>query len=127
VRPRTDGGLLTARDIVIAALLGADEFAFGTALLVALDCDMARQFHLNTCPTGIATQRPELRARFRGKPEHIVRLFDELSAEVRQLLAKLGLPSMEVRPHDAEDASVAMGRTMMNGRLSVESNPGYDR
>jgi glutamate synthase (NADPH/NADH) large chain len=94
VRLRTDGGLRTARDIVIAALLGADEFAFGTAVLVALGCDMARQCHLNTCPTGIATQRPELRAKFRGKPEHVVRLFDELSAEVRQLLAKLGLPSL---------------------------------
>lgn len=94
VRLRTDGGLRTARDIVIAALLGADEFAFGTSVLVALGCDMARQCHLNTCPTGIATQRPELRAKFRGKPEHVVRFFDELSAEVRQLLAKLGLPSL---------------------------------
>jgi glutamate synthase (NADPH/NADH) large chain len=94
VRLRTDGGLRTARDIVIAALLGADEFAFGTAVLVALGCDMARQCHLNTCPTGIATQRPDLRAKFRGKPDHVVRLFNELSAEVRQLLAKLGLPSL---------------------------------
>jgi glutamate synthase domain-containing protein 2/glutamate synthase domain-containing protein 1/glutamate synthase domain-containing protein 3 len=101
VRLRTDGGLRTARDIVIAALLGADEFAFGTTVLVALGCDMARQCHLNTCPTGIATQRPELRAKFRGKPEHLVRLFDELSAEVRLLLAKLGLPSL----------SAATGRT----------------
>jgi glutamate synthase domain-containing protein 2/glutamate synthase domain-containing protein 1/glutamate synthase domain-containing protein 3 len=94
VRLRTDGGLRTARDIVIASLLGADEFAFGTAVLVALGCDMARQCHLNTCPTGIATQRPELRAKFRGKPEHVVRFFDELAAEVRQLLAKLGLSSL---------------------------------
>jgi len=94
VRLRTDGGLRTARDIVMAALLGADEFAFGTAVLVALGCDMARQCHLNTCPTGIATQRPELRAKFRGKPEHVVRFFDELAAEVRQLLATLGLPSL---------------------------------
>jgi glutamate synthase (NADPH/NADH) large chain len=94
VRLRTDGGLRTARDIIIASLLGADEFAFGTSVLVALGCDMARQCHLNTCPTGIATQRPELRAKFRGKPEHIVRLFDELSAEVRQLLAQLGLTSL---------------------------------
>ena len=94
VRLRTDGGLRTARDIVIAALLGADEFAFGTAVLVALGCDMARQCHLNTCPTGIATQRPDLRAKFRGKPEHVVRFFNELAAEVRQLLAKLGLPSL---------------------------------
>ncbi|HEX4285206.1 MAG TPA: glutamate synthase large subunit [Terracidiphilus sp.] len=94
VRLRTDGGLRTARDIVMAALLGADEFAFGTSVLVALGCDMARQCHLNTCPTGIATQRPELRAKFRGKPEHLVRFFDELAAEVRQLLATLGLPSL---------------------------------
>jgi glutamate synthase domain-containing protein 2/glutamate synthase domain-containing protein 1/glutamate synthase domain-containing protein 3 len=94
VRLRTDGGLRTARDIVMAALLGADEFAFGTAVLVALGCDMARQCHLNTCPTGIATQRPELRAKFRGKPEHLVRFFDELAAEVRQVLATLGLPSL---------------------------------
>ncbi|HWT66972.1 MAG TPA: glutamate synthase-related protein, partial [Terracidiphilus sp.] len=101
VRLRTDGGLRTARDIVIAALLGADEFAFGTAVLVALGCDMARQCHLNTCPTGIATQRPDLRAKFRGKPEHVVRYFDELASEVRQLLAKLGLASL----------SAATGRT----------------
>jgi glutamate synthase (ferredoxin) len=94
VRLRTDGGLRTARDIVMAALLGADEFAFGTSVLVALGCDMARQCHLNTCPTGIATQKPELRAKFRGKPEHVVRYFDELGAEVQQLLAKLGLPSL---------------------------------
>ncbi len=95
VRLRTDGGLRTARDIVVAALLGADEFAFGTAVLVALGCDMARQCHLNTCPTGIATQRPELRAKFRGKPEHVVRFFNELAEEVRQLLAKLGLSSLQ--------------------------------
>jgi glutamate synthase (NADPH/NADH) large chain len=94
VRLRTDGGLRTARDIVMATLLGADEFAFGTAVLVSLGCDMARQCHLNTCPTGIATQRPELRAKFRGKPEHLMRFFDELAAEVRQLLATLGLPSL---------------------------------
>jgi glutamate synthase domain-containing protein 2/glutamate synthase domain-containing protein 1/glutamate synthase domain-containing protein 3 len=94
VRLRTDGGLRTARDILIAALLGADEFAFGTSVLVALGCDMARQCHLNTCPTGIATQRPELRAKFRGKPEHVVRFFDELAHELQQLLASLGLPSL---------------------------------
>jgi len=94
VRLRTDGGLRTARDILIAALLGADEFAFGTSVLVALGCDMARQCHLNTCPTGIATQKPELRAKFRGKPEHVVRFFDELAHELQQLLASLGLPSL---------------------------------
>lgn len=95
VRLRTDGGLATARDVLVAALLGADEYAFGTAVLVVLGCDMARQCHLNTCPTGIATQKPELRAKFRGKPEHIVRFFEELSADLRHLLARYGLPSLE--------------------------------
>jgi len=95
VRLRTDGGIATARDVLVAALLGADEYAFGTAVLVALGCDMARQCHLNTCPTGIATQRPELRAKFRGKPEHVVTFFRQLSADLRRLLAKFGLPSLE--------------------------------
>jgi glutamate synthase (NADPH/NADH) large chain len=95
VRLRTDGGISTARDVLVAALLGADEYAFGTAVLVALGCDMARQCHLNTCPTGIATQKPELRAKFRGKPEHVVTFFHELAADVQRLLAKFGLPSLE--------------------------------
>ena len=95
VRLRTDGGLATARDVLVAALLGADEYAFGTAAIVVLGCDMARQCHLNTCPTGIATQRPELRAKFRGKPEHVVMFFHQLSADLRRLLAKFGLPSLE--------------------------------
>ena len=95
VRLRTDGGLSTARDVLIAALLGADEYAFGTAVLVVLGCDMARQCHLNTCPTGIATQRPELRARFRGKPEHVVRFFEQLAGDLQHTLARYGLPSLE--------------------------------
>jgi glutamate synthase (NADPH/NADH) large chain len=95
VRLRTDGGLATARDVLVAALLGADEYAFGTAVLVVLGCDMARQCHLNTCPTGIATQKPELRAKFRGKPEHVVRFFKELSGDLQHLLARYGLPSLE--------------------------------
>ncbi len=95
VRLRVDGGLRTASDVLCAAMLGADEFAFGTAVLVAIGCDMARQCHLNTCPTGIATQREDLRAKFRGKPEHIVRFFDELATDIQALLAKLGLPSIE--------------------------------
>ena len=95
VRLRVDGGLRTANDLLVAAMLGADEFAFGTAVLVAIGCDMARQCHLNTCPTGIATQREDLRAKFRGKPEHIVRFFGELAQDVQALLAKLGLPSIE--------------------------------
>jgi glutamate synthase (NADPH/NADH) large chain len=95
VRLRTDGGISTARDVLVAALLGADEYAFGTAVLVALGCDMARQCHLNTCPTGIATQKPELRAKFRGKPEHVVTFFRQLSGDLQRLLAKFGLPTLE--------------------------------
>ena len=95
VRLRTDGGIATARDVLVAALLGADEYAFGTAVLVSLGCDMARQCHLNTCPTGIATQKPELRAKFRGKPEHVVTFFQQLAGDLQRLLAKFGLPSLE--------------------------------
>jgi glutamate synthase domain-containing protein 2/glutamate synthase domain-containing protein 1/glutamate synthase domain-containing protein 3 len=95
VRLRTDGGLRRGRDVVIAALLGAEEFGFGTAPLVALGCDMARQCHLNTCPTGIATQRPELRARFKGTPEQVINFFMHLAEEVRELLAALGLRSID--------------------------------
>ncbi len=94
VRLRTDGGIATAHDVLVAALLGADEYAFGTAVLVALGCDMARQCHLNTCPTGIATQKPELRAKFRGKPEHVVEFFTLLADDLQRLLAKFGLPSL---------------------------------
>ena len=95
VRLRCDGGLRTGRDVLIAALLGADEFAFGTAVLVALGCDMARQCHLNTCPTGIATQRPDLRAKFRGKPANVIRFFEELTRDLQMLMASLGLSSLE--------------------------------
>jgi glutamate synthase (NADPH/NADH) large chain len=95
VRLRTDGGLSTARDVLIAALLGADEFSFGTAVLVSLGCDMARQCHLNTCPTGIATQKPELRAKFRGKPEHVVKFFMNIAEDLQRMLAGLGLRSLQ--------------------------------
>ena len=71
IRVQTDGGLKTGRDVVIAALLGADEFGFSTAPLVALGCILMRVCHLNTCPVGIATQDPELRKRFAGLPEHV--------------------------------------------------------
>jgi glutamate synthase domain-containing protein 2/glutamate synthase domain-containing protein 1/glutamate synthase domain-containing protein 3 len=95
VRLRTDGGLRRARDVVIAALLGAEEFGFGTASLVAIGCDMARQCHLNTCPTGIATQRADLRAKFKGTPEQVIAFFVHLAEEIRELLARLGLRSID--------------------------------
>jgi glutamate synthase domain-containing protein 2/glutamate synthase domain-containing protein 1/glutamate synthase domain-containing protein 3 len=88
---QTDGGLQTGRDVAIAAALGADEFGFGTAALVAVGCVMARQCHLNTCPVGIASQRPELRARFTGSPEMLVRYLRLVAQDVRQVLASLGL------------------------------------
>jgi glutamate synthase (ferredoxin) len=92
---RTDGGLRNGRDIVIAALLGAEEFGFGTGLLVALGCDMARQCHLNTCPTGIATQREDLRAKFAGRPEHVINYLFLIAEEVREHLSRLGARSLQ--------------------------------
>ena len=83
VRVRTDGGLKTGRDVVIAALLGAEEFGFGTRPLVAMGCDMARQCHLNTCPAGIATQRHDLREKFAGSPEGVVSYFTLIAEDVR--------------------------------------------
>ncbi|HEX6489216.1 MAG TPA: glutamate synthase large subunit [Candidatus Dormibacteraeota bacterium] len=92
---RTDGGLKNGRDIVLAALLGAEEFGFGTGLLVALGCDMARQCHLNTCPTGIATQREDLRAKYDGRPEWVINYVTLIAEEVREQLALLGARSLD--------------------------------
>jgi glutamate synthase domain-containing protein 2/glutamate synthase domain-containing protein 1/glutamate synthase domain-containing protein 3 len=95
IRVQTDGGLKTGRDVVIAALLGADEFGFSTAPLVALGCILMRVCHLNTCPVGIATQNPELRRRFAGQPEHVVQYFFFVAEEVRQHMAKLGFRTVD--------------------------------
>jgi len=92
---RTDGGLRNGRDIIVAALLGAEEFGFGTGVLVALGCDMARQCHLNTCPTGIATQREDLRAKFTGRPEHVVNYLFLIAEETREYLSRLGARSIQ--------------------------------
>jgi len=92
---RVDGGLKTARDVMVAAMLGAEEFGFGTAALVALGCVMARKCHLNTCPVGIATQDPELRAKFKGSPEHVVTFLLHTAEQVRHELAALGLRSLD--------------------------------
>jgi glutamate synthase domain-containing protein 2/glutamate synthase domain-containing protein 1/glutamate synthase domain-containing protein 3 len=91
VRLRVDGGLKTGRDVVIAALLGADEVSFGTALLIAEGCLMVRSCHLDTCPVGIATQRPELRAKFAATPEAVEAYLLLVAEEVRRVLAALGL------------------------------------
>jgi glutamate synthase (ferredoxin) len=91
---RTDGGLQTGRDLLVAALLGAEEFAFGTSALVAIGCDMARQCHLDTCPTGIATQRDDLRAKFRGTPEMVETFFLAIAEDLRRELAAMGARSV---------------------------------
>ena len=91
---RTDGGLQTGHDLLIAALLGAEEFAFGTGALVAVGCDMARQCHLDTCPTGIATQREDLRAKFIGTPEMVVAFFLQIAEDLRRSLAAVGARSV---------------------------------
>jgi glutamate synthase domain-containing protein 2/glutamate synthase domain-containing protein 1/glutamate synthase domain-containing protein 3 len=91
---RSDGGLQTGRDLLFAALLGAEEFAFGTAALAAIGCDMARQCHLDTCPTGIATQREDLRAKFAGTPDDVVRFFTAIAEDFRRELAAVGARSV---------------------------------
>ena len=92
---QTDGQLKTGRDVVIAALLGADEMGFATAPLISTGCIMMRACHLNTCPVGIATQDPVLRARFQGKPEHVVNFFFHVAEEVRAIMARLGIAKFE--------------------------------
>ncbi len=92
---QVDGGLRTGRDVVVGALLGADEFGFATAPLIVEGCIMMRKCHLNTCPVGVATQDPVLRKRFTGKPEHVVNYFFMVAEEVRQLMAQLGFRRFE--------------------------------
>src|SRR5574344_1619409 len=91
VRVQVDGQIKTGRDVIIGALLGADEFGFATAPLVASGCIMMRKCQLNTCPVGVATQDPELRKRFAGRPEHVVRYFFYVAEEVREIMASMGI------------------------------------
>ncbi len=95
VRVRVDGGFKTGRDVVVAALLGADEVSFGTALLLAEGCLMVRSCHVDTCPVGIATQRPELREKFAGTPEQVMAYLVYVAEEIRRILASLGLRTFE--------------------------------
>ncbi len=90
VRLRTDGGIKTGRDVVIAAMLGAEEFGIGTASLVAMGCILVRQCHSNTCPVGVCSQDPAMRAKFDGTPEKVINLFSFIAEEVRNILASLG-------------------------------------
>src|SRR5213075_3038613 len=93
----TDGQLKSGRDVVIAAMLGAEEFGFATAPLVALGCIMMRVCHLNTCPVGVATQDPKLREKFAGKPEHVVNFMRFVAMEVREYMAELGFRTFDER------------------------------
>lgn len=95
VKLRTDGGLKTGRDIVIAAILGAEEYGIGTLGLVAMGCIMVRQCHSNTCPVGVCTQDDALRAKFDGSPEKVINLMSFIAEEVREILAKLGVRSLD--------------------------------
>jgi glutamate synthase (NADPH/NADH) large chain len=95
VKLRTDGGIKTGRDVVIAAMLGAEEFGIGTASLVAMGCIMVRQCHSNTCPVGVCTQDEALRAKFTGSPEKVIALFSFVAEEVREILAGLGFRKLE--------------------------------
>ena len=94
VRLQTDGQLKTGRDVVIATLLGAEEYGFATAPLITLGCIMMRKCHLNTCPVGIATQDKELRKKFKGKPEHVVNYLFLVAEEAREIMASLGFRSI---------------------------------
>jgi len=113
---QVDGGLRTGRDVIVGALLGADEFGFATAPLIAAGCIMMRKCHLNTCPVGVATQDPELRKKFTGKPEHVVNYFFYVAEEVRGLMAEMGFATMDeftklfFKPEEA--ATVDIHRTI---------------
>ena len=114
---QVDGGLRTGRDVAIGALLGADEFGFATAPLIAAGCIMMRKCHLNTCPVGVATQDPVLRKRFTGQPEHVINYFFFVAEELREIMAQLGFRTLERddrprRPprHEARRRSLEGGR-----------------
>ena len=92
---QVDGGLKTGRDVIVGALLGADEFGFSTAPLIAAGCIMMRKCHLNTCPVGVATQDPVLRKRFKGAPEHVINYFFFVAEEVREILAAMGYRKLD--------------------------------
>ena len=130
VRLRVDGGLKTGRDVVAAALLGADEVSFGTALLLAEGCLMVRSCHLDTCPVGIATQRPELRSKFAATPEHVEAYLLHLADDVRRHLAALGLRAFadavgrveclrRRAPRDEREAAVDLSSLLLRAGLGA--------
>jgi glutamate synthase (NADPH/NADH) large chain len=114
---QVDGGLRTGRDVAIGALLGADEFGFATAPLIAAGCIMMRKCHLNTCPVGVATQDPVLRARFTGQPEHVINYFFFVAEELREIMAELGFRTVTemIGRVDRLDMSPALDHWKTNG------------
>jgi glutamate synthase (ferredoxin) len=131
----TDGQLKTGRDVAVAALLGAEEFGFATAPLVATGCIMMRVCHLNTCPAGIATQDPRLREKFKGKPEHVVNFMRFVAEELRELMAELGFRTVEemvgrvdrLEPRQAIEHWKAKGLDFSNLLYSPEVDPDWGR
>jgi glutamate synthase (NADPH) large chain len=117
VAVQVDGGVRTGRDVVIGALLGADEFGFATAPLIAAGCIMMRKCHLNTCPVGVATQDPALRKKFNGQPEHVINFFFFIAEEVREIMALLGFKSMPEMVGQSEilDKETAIGHWKARG------------
>ncbi len=113
---RTDGGMKTGRDIVVASILGAEEYNFGTAALIAAGCAMFRVCHKNTCPVGVATQREDLRKKFKGKPENLINYFNAVAEDVRRIMADLGVPTIDE----------LVGRTDLLEQIRDAKNPKTD-
>lgn len=132
IRVQTDGQMRTGRDVVIAALLGAEEYGFGTASLVAMGCIMMRKCHLNTCPVGVATQDPQLREKFMGKPEHLVNFMTFVAQDVREIMASLGFRTMDemigrvdmIEINQAVDHYKAKGLDFSRLLMMPEPHPG---
>ncbi len=135
VAVETDGQLKTGRDVAIAALLGAEEFGFATAPLVSTGCIMMRVCHLNTCPTGVATQDPRLREKFKGKPEHVVNFMRFVAQELREIMAQLGFRTLEemvgrvdkLEPRKAVEHWKAKGIDLSTLLYSPEVDPDWGR
>ena len=117
IKVETDGQIKTGRDVIVAALLGAEEFGFGTSALVASGCILMRVCHLNTCPVGVATQDPELRKRFQGQPEHVINFMMFMAEELRELMAELGFRTVQemVGRVDMLEADKAVGHWKAKG------------
>jgi glutamate synthase (NADPH/NADH) large chain len=129
---RTDGGIKTGRDVVVAAMMGAEEFGIGTTSLVAMGCIMVRQCHSNTCPVGVCTQDLELRKKFNGTPEKVVNLFNFIATEVREILAELGFKNLnEIIGRTDLLKQVSIGTSNLDdldlNPLLVQANPGENK